>query len=418
VSRLKEVDPEIFQAIQNELDRQEYGLELIPSENFVSEAVLTAQGSVLTNKYSEGYPGKRYYGGNEFCDVVERLAIDRVKKLFNAPHANVQPHSGSQANLAALLALAQPGETIMGMALDQGGHLTHGWPVNATAKIFKAVQYGVRPDTGLIDYDQVAALAQEHKPKVIIAGATAYSRIFDWPKFRVIADSVGAYFMADIAHIAGLIVAGIHPNPFPHAHVVTTTTHKTLRGPRAGVIMSQEDLASAVDKAIFPGTQGGPLMHIIAAKAVAFHEAMQPEFKEYQKNIVANSKALAKSLIAEGLAIVSGGTDNHMMIVDLRPIQMTGKRASTLLDSVHITVNKNTIPNDPEKPAITSGIRLGTPAITTRGMGVPEMAVIGKCIADKLKNPEDESVHNQILKSVADLCRKFPLYKDKLASVR
>ena len=415
---LKETDPEIYEQITQELKRQQDGLELIASENFVSEAVLEAQGSVCTNKYSEGYPGKRYYGGNEFMDNIERLAIERVKKLFDAPHANVQPHSGAQANTAVQFAVLTPGDSMMGMSLDHGGHLTHGWPVAFSGKYFNSHFYGVDIETGLIDYDRVADLVLEHKPKLLIAGATAYSRIIDFAKFREIADSVGAYLMCDIAHIAGLIVGGLHPNAFPHAHFVTTTTHKTLRGPRGGVVMCQQDLASAVDKAVFPGLQGGPLMHVIAAKAVAFQEALQPEFKEYQKQIVVNSKALAQSIMDHGLALVSGGTDNHLMTVDLRPIKMTGKKASALLDSVHITTNKNTIPNDPEKPMVTSGIRIGTPAVTSRGMKAPEMTKIGEIIVDKLKHPEDEQAHARTLKSVAELCKRHPLYEGKLATAR
>ncbi len=415
---LKETDPEIYEQITQELKRQQDGLELIASENFVSQAVLEAQGSVCTNKYSEGYPGKRYYGGNEFMDNIERLAIDRVKKLFNAPHANVQPHSGAQANTAVQFAVLNPGDPIMGMSLDHGGHLTHGWPVAISGKYYKSHFYGVNPETGLIDYDRVAELVLEHKPKLLIAGATAYSRIIDFEKFRQIADTVGAYLMCDIAHIAGLVVAGLHPSPFPHAHFVTSTTHKTLRGPRGGVIMCQEDLASLVDKAVFPGLQGGPLMHVIAAKAVAFQEALQPEFKEYQKQIVVNSKALAQSIMDNGLALVSGGTDNHLMTVDLRPIKMTGKKASSLLDSVHITTNKNTIPNDPEKPMVTSGIRIGTPAVTSRGMKAPEMSKIGEIIVDKLKHPDDEQAHTRTLKAVAELCKRHPLYEGQLATVR
>jgi glycine hydroxymethyltransferase len=418
VSNLKEIDPEIYAAIKDELIRQQSGLELIASENFVSEAVLEAQGSVLTNKYAEGLPGKRYYGGCEFVDVVERLAIERVKKLFNAPHANVQPHSGAQANTTVLFAMLNPGDTFMGMKLDQGGHLTHGSPVNISGKWFNVAAYGVNEETGVIDYDNVAAVAKQHKPKLIICGATNYPRIIDFAKFREIADSVGAYLMADIAHIAGLIAAGIHPNPFPHAHFVTTTTHKTLRGPRGGVVMCQEEFAQAIDKAVFPGLQGGPLMHVIAAKAVAFQEALQPEFKIYQKHIVENAKTLAQTLINEGLAIVSGSTENHLMTVDLRSINMTGKKACDVLETVKITTNKNTIPNDPQKPFVGSGIRLGTPAVTTRGMGVPEMKEIGICIAQKLKNPDNEANHQKILKQVAELCEKFPLYKQKLVSVK
>ncbi len=415
---LKDTDPEIYEQIKLELERQQNGLELIASENFVSEAVLEAQGSVCTNKYAEGLPGKRYYGGNDHMDVIERLAIERVKKLFNAPHANVQPHSGAQANMAVYFAMLSPGDTIMGMALDHGGHLTHGWPVSMSGKWFHSTFYGVNSDTGRIDYDEVARLAKENKPKMIICGASNYSRIIDFAKFREIADSVGAYLMADVAHIAGLIVAGEHPNAFPHAHFVTTTTHKTLRGPRAGVVMCQEEFAAAIDKSVFPGIQGGPLMHVIAAKAVAFQEAMQPEFHAYQRQVVANAKALAAALIEHGLAIVSGGTDNHLMTADLRPIKMTGKKASALLDTVHITTNKNTIPNDPEKPMVTSGIRIGTPAVTTRGMKEAEMKRIGKCIVEKLKNPDDEKVHAETMKTVAELCKQFPLYKDRLAGVR
>ena len=392
--------------------------ELIASENFVSEAVLEAQGSVLTNKvFGKDYPVNAITAVSEHTDNIERLAIERVKKLFNAPHANVQPHSGASANMAIFMACLQPGDGVLGMRLDHGGHLTHGSPVNFSGKWFKASSYGVDIETGLIDYDEVARIAHEVKPKLIIAGATNYSRIIDFAKFRQIADSV-VLILADIAHIAGLIVAGLHPNAFPHAHFVSTTTHKTLRGPRAGVVMCQEEFASALDKAVFPGLQGGPLMHVIAAKAVAFHEAMQPEFKTYQKQIVDNARALAASIIENGLSIISGGTDNHLMSVDLRPIKMTGKTASALLDTVRITTNKNTIPNDPEKPMVTSGIRIGTPAVTTRGMKTEEMKTIGKIIVEKLKSPEDENVHQRTLKSVAQLCDRFPLYKEHLAHVR
>ncbi|HEY9869762.1 MAG TPA: serine hydroxymethyltransferase [Candidatus Obscuribacterales bacterium] len=418
MASLKDTDPEIYQAIQDELRRQQNGLELIASENFVSEAVLEAQGSVLTNKYAEGLPGKRYYGGCEFVDVAERLAIERCKQLFGAPHANVQPHSGAQANMAVMFAVLAPGDTVMGMALDQGGHLTHGSPVNFSGKWFKVVTYGVNAETGRIDYDDLERIAREHKPRLIIAGASAYPRIIDFARFRQVADAVGAYLMADVAHIAGPIVAGLHPNPFPHAHFVTTTTHKTLRGPRAGVVMCQEEFAQAIDKAVFPGIQGGPLMHVIAAKAVAFREAASPEFKQYQKRILDNARCLAEELISHGLAIVSGGTDNHLMTVDLRPIDMTGKKACELLETVNITTNKNAIPNDPQKPFIASGIRIGTPAVTTRGMGVEEMKVIGAAIADKLKHPEDEGIHEKVAATVADLCRRFPLYADRLAAVR
>jgi glycine hydroxymethyltransferase len=418
VSGLRETDPEIYHQLSMELERQQNGIELIASENFVSEAVLEAQGSVCTNKYAEGYPGKRYYGGNEFMDGIERLAIDRVKVLFDAPHANVQPHSGAQANMAVLFAMLKPGDSIMGMSLDHGGHLTHGWPVSMSGKWFDAGFYGVNAETGLIDYDNVADLVMQKKPKLLICGASNYSRVIDFKKFREIADSVGALLMADVAHIAGLIVTGIHPNAFPHAHFVTTTTHKTLRGPRGGVTMCQEEFASAIDKAVFPGIQGGPLMHVIAAKAVAFNEALQPEFKTYQNQIVLNARALAQSIMENGVSIVSGGTDNHLMTADLRPIKMTGKKASALLDTVHITTNKNTIPNDPEKPMVTSGIRIGTPAVTTRGMKEPEMKIIGQILTDKLKNPDDAAVHDKVWKSVGDLCSRFPLYRDRLAGVR
>lgn len=421
MSRLEQTDKAIYDLIQGEIKREQDGLELIPSENFVSEAVLEAQGSVLTNKYAEGLPGKRYYGGCEFVDGVEQLAIDRVKKLFNAPHANVQPHSGAQANTAVYFATLNPGDTILGMKLDHGGHLTHGMPLNISGKWFNVIAYGVNPETGLIDYDEVAALATKHKPKMIVVGASNYSRIIDFGKFKEIADSIKSLFFADIAHIAGLVVAGLHPNPFPHAHFVTTTTHKTLRGPRGGVIMCQEEFAADIDRAVFPGIQGGPLMHVIAAKAVAFHEAMKPEFVEYQRNIQANARALAKTFLANGLKIVAGGTDNHLLCIDLRSLGMTGKKASALLQSVDITVNKNTIPNDPEKPFITSGIRLGSPAVTTRGMGIKEMEMIAHAITKILQHPEDEGIKKEVKQTVAQLCRQFPLYagmREKQVTVR
>jgi glycine hydroxymethyltransferase len=418
VGFLKDSDPELFKAISHELERQQNSIELIASENFVSEAVLEAQGSVLTNKYAEGLPHKRYYGGCEFVDDVENIAIERIKRLFNAPHANVQPHSGAQANMAVEFAMLKPGDTTMGMALDQGGHLTHGSPVNMSGKWFNAQFYGINPDTGRIDYDEVEKRASEVKPKLIVCGASNYSRIIDFERMRKIADKVGAYLLADIAHIAGLVVAGVHPSPFPHAHFVTTTTHKTLRGPRGGVIMCQEEFAKEIDKAVFPGIQGGPLMHVIAAKAAAFGEALKPEFKQYQERIVENAGVLAKTLMANGLDIVSGGTDNHLMTVDLRPIKMTGKKASSVLESVNITVNKNAVPNDPEKPMVTSGIRVGTPAATTRGMAAGEMEVIGKLIADVLKAPEDEALKEQTRKQVSELCNRFPLYKERAVGVR
>lgn len=415
---LLHTDPELAKIIESELNRQKNCIELIASENFVSSSVLEAQGSVLTNKYAEGLPGKRYYGGCEYVDGVERLAIDRVKQLFNAPHANVQPHSGAQANMAVLFAMLKPGDTILGMALDQGGHLTHGSPVNMSGKWFDAKFYGVDAATGRLDYDKAEEVALAVKPRLIICGASNYPRIIDFERMRSIADKVGAYLMADIAHIAGLVSAGLHPSPFPHAHFVTTTTHKTLRGPRGGVVMCQEEFAQAVDKAVFPGIQGGPLMHVIAAKAAAFGEALKPEFKQYQAGIVANASMLANTLIEEGLAIVSGGTDNHLMTVDLRPVGMTGKKACAILEEVRITTNKNAIPNDPEKPMVTSGIRLGTPAVTSRGMGEREMKTIAKAIADVLKHPEAEDVRRQVLSTVDDLCRAFPLYESKVEAVR
>jgi glycine hydroxymethyltransferase len=418
VGSLQSSDPALYELIQQELHRQQNCIELIASENFVSEAVLEAQGSVLTNKYAEGLPGKRYYGGCEFVDGAERLAIERVKKLFNAPHANVQPHSGAQANMAVFVAMLKPGDTVIGMALDQGGHLTHGSPVNISGKWFDARFYGVNPESGRLEYDQVEKQVQEAKPKLVICGASAYPRIIDFARMREIADSVGAYLMADIAHIAGLIAAGLHPSPFPHAHFVTTTTHKTLRGPRGGVVMCQEEFAQVIDKAVFPGIQGGPLMHVIAAKAVAFGEALKPEFNEYQKRIIANAQCLAETLIGEGLAIVSGGTDNHLMTVDLRPIKMTGKKACAVLEEVNITTNKNAIPNDPEKPMVTSGIRLGSPAVTTRGFNVAEMATVGHLIGETLRNPDDESQRQKSKKSVADLCKSFPLYESKILTPR
>lgn len=415
---LKDSDPELYQAISNELARQQNSIELIASENFVSEAVLEAQGSVLTNKYAEGLPHKRYYGGCEYVDDVEEIAISRLKRLFNAPHANVQPHSGAQANMAVEFAMLKPGDTTMGMALDQGGHLTHGSPVNMSGKWFDAQFYGINPETGRIDYDDVRKKAKELRPKLIVCGASNYSRIIEFDKFRAIADEVGALLLADVAHIAGLIVAGVHPSPFPHAHFVTTTTHKTLRGPRGGVIMCQEEYAKDIDKAVFPGIQGGPLMHVIAAKAAAFGEALKPEFKQYQERIVANAKVLAATLSDNGLAIVSGGTDNHLMTVDLRPIKLTGKKASSLLEQVNITVNKNAVPNDPEKPFVTSGIRVGTPAVTTRGFGIPEMETIGKLMANLLKSPDDEELKEKTRKNVAELCERFPLYKERAVGVR
>ncbi|MFO7295520.1 MAG: serine hydroxymethyltransferase [Clostridia bacterium] len=402
------VDPEVAQAMENELKRQQDHIELIASENFVSLAVMAAMGSHLTNKYAEGYPGRRYYGGCEFVDVVESIAIERAKRLFGAEHANVQPHSGAQANMAVYFAVLEPGDTIMGMNLAHGGHLTHGSPVNISGKYFKIVSYGVDADTGYIDYDEVRRLAREFKPKLIVAGASAYPRVIDFEKFREIADEVGAYLMVDMAHIAGLVAAGLHPNPVPYADFVTTTTHKTLRGPRGGMILCKEKYAKLIDKAIFPGTQGGPLMHIIAAKAVCFGEALKPEFKEYQKQIINNAQALANGLMEEGFNLVSGGTDNHLMLVDLRNRGITGKDAEKMLDSVRITVNKNTIPNDPQSPFVTSGIRLGTPAVTTRGMKEEDMRQIARAIS--LALGDFEKNREEVLGIVDGLCRRYPLY--------
>lgn len=418
---VKQVDPEIYDVILKEWERQEYGLELIASENFVSQAVMEAMGSVLTNKYAEGYPKKRYYGGCEWVDVAETLARDRAKKLFNAKYANVQPHSGSQANMGAYFALAEPGSVLVGMSLSHGGHLTHGAAVNFSGQIYKVYQYGVDLQTETIDYNEVRQLAVEHKPKIIVAGGSAYSRIIDFKKFREIADEVGAYLVVDMAHFAGLVAAGIYPNPLEYAHVVTSTTHKTLRGPRGGLILTNDDeIYKAINKSIFPGMQGGPLMHIIAAKAVCFKEALTDEFKEYQNQIVRNAKALAKALEDRGLRIVSGGTDTHLMLVDLNPLNVTGKAAETALGYCHITVNKNTIPNETRSPFVASGIRLGTPALTTRGMKEKQMEEIADLIVTVLKNVKDEdgNVDEQVAKSVSDrvmkLCKEFPLYAGKV----
>ncbi|MET0988119.1 MAG: serine hydroxymethyltransferase [Steroidobacteraceae bacterium] len=405
-------DPELKAALDNELQRQEDHIELIASENYTSPRVLEAQGSVLTNKYAEGYPGKRYYGGCEYVDIAEQLAIDRAKKLFGAAYANVQPHSGSQANAAAYLALIAPGDTILGMSLDHGGHLTHGAKVNFSGKIFKAVQYGLNPATGEIDYEQVEQLAQEHKPKLIIAGFSAYSRVVDWARFRKVADAVGAYFVVDMAHVAGLIAAGIYPNPVPIADVVTTTTHKTLRGPRGGLILSRAnpEIEKKLNSMIFPGTQGGPLMHVIAAKAVAFLEALQPEFIAYQKQTLANARAMAAALNTRGYKIVSGGTDNHLFLLDLIDKNITGKDADAALGRAHITVNKNAVPNDPRPPFVTSGLRIGTPAVTTRGMKEAEVTELSNWIADVLDRAGDDGVINTVREKVVQLCRRFPVY--------
>ncbi|HEX4117858.1 MAG TPA: serine hydroxymethyltransferase [Rhizomicrobium sp.] len=415
---LEAADRDVFSAIQDELNRQREKIELIASENIVSRAVLEAQGSVFTNKYAEGYPGKRYYGGCEYADVVETLAIERAKKLFGAGFANVQPNSGSQMNQAVFLALLQPGDTFMGLDLASGGHLTHGSPVNMSGKWFKPVSYGVRRQDQRLDMDEIAALASEHKPKLIIAGGTAYSRLWDFAAFRKIADEVGAYLMVDMAHFAGLVAGGVHPNPVPHAHVVTSTTHKSLRGPRGGLILTNDEaMAKKINSAIFPGLQGGPLMHVIAAKAVAFGEALRPDFKVYARNVVENAKALAETLKSEGLDIVSGGTDNHLMLVDLRPKKANGKFTEKALDRAFITCNKNAIPFDPEKPFVTSGIRLGTPAGTTRGFGAAEFREIGKLIVEVVdglanKNHEegDPEVEASVRKRVTDLCSRFPIY--------
>lgn len=410
MSILAKFDPEIAKAIDLEGQRQENKLELIASENFVSKAVMEAQGSVLTNKYAEGYPGKRYYGGCEYVDVVEQLAIDRVKQLFGAEHANVQPHSGAQANTAVYFAFLQPGDTILGMNLAHGGHLTHGSPVSISGKWFNIVPYGVDETTHRINYDEVAELAAKHRPKMIVAGASAYSRIIDFERFGQIAREVGAMLMVDMAHIAGLVAAGLHPSPVGHADIVTTTTHKTLRGPRGGVIMCRAELAAKIDKAVFPGIQGGPLMHVIAAKAVAFKEALSDEFKQYQQQIVKNAATLANGLLQAGFTLVSGGTDNHLLLVDLRSQNMTGKEAEKILDAVGVTVNKNAIPYDPTSPFITSGIRIGTAALTSRGMKEADMEIVAKIIAMVLIHPTDEAVKAQAIKLIADLCKKHPLY--------
>lgn len=408
---LAQTDPAIAEIIDRELRRQRDHLELIASENFTSAAVMAAQGSVLTNKYAEGLPGKRYYGGCEFVDEAEQLAIERAKTLFGAAHANVQPHSGAQANFAIFLSLLQPGDTIMGMDLSHGGHLTHGSPVNVSGKWFQVQHYGVSAETEQLDYDQVRELALQHRPKLIICGYSAYPRVIQFDKFRAIADEVGAYLLADIAHIAGLVASGHHPNPIPYCDVVTTTTHKTLRGPRGGLILTRDaELGKKLDKAVFPGTQGGPLEHVIAAKAVAFGEALRPEFQTYSGQVIENAKAMAAQLQTRGIKIVSGGTDNHLMLLDLRSVGMTGKVADRLVSEVNITANKNTVPFDPESPFVTSGLRLGSPAMTTRGMGQTEFTEIGNIIADRLLNPEDAAIAQACRDRVAKLCSSFPLY--------
>ena len=411
---IKDYDLEVYNAILEEEKRQEEGIELIASENFVSKAVMEAAGSVFTNKYAEGYPERRYYGGCVNADTVEQLAIDRLKKIFGAKFANVQPHSGSQANMGVYVSLLEAGDKILGMGLSSGGHLTHGYKVNFSGKNYIGIEYGLNPETELLDYDEVRRLAVQEKPKIIVAGASAYSRIIDFKKFREIADEVGAYLMVDMAHIAGLVAAGEHPNPMEYADIVTSTTHKTMRGPRGGIILTNnEEIAKKIDKAIFPGIQGGPLMHIIAAKAVAFKEALSPEFKEYQKQVVKNAKAMADALVKGGLRIGSGGTDNHLMLVDLRPKGVTGKLAEESLEKAGITCNKNAIPNDPEKPFITSGVRLGTPAITARGMKEDESVKIAEMIIKVLENVNDDEKIAEVRNEVLKLTEKFPLYKGK-----
>ncbi len=407
---LKAVDPEVYEAIAGERARQNFGLELIASENFVSRAVLEAAGSVMTNKYAEGYPGRRYYGGCEFMDVVERLAIERAKQLFGAEHVNVQPHSGTSANMGVYFGFLKPGDTLMGMDLSCGGHLTHGHRLSYSGRDFRVVAYGVDRETETIDYGEVERLALQERPRLIVCGASAYSRIIDFERFRAIADKAGALLMADIAHIAGLVAADLHPSPIPHCHFVTTTTHKTLRGPRAGMVMCKAEFAKDIDRAIFPGIQGGPLMHVIAAKAVALKEALTEEFRDYQRQIAANAKALAARLTGNGLRIVSGGTDNHVFLLDVAHAGLTGKVAEKSLEASAITVNKNTIPYDPNPPLVASGIRIGTPALTTRGMKEPEMDAVGDFIAEVLRAPEDAAVHESVKRKVRELCERFPLY--------
>lgn len=410
MEHVRQIDPQVADAMAQELRRQEEKIELIASENFVSRAVLEAMGTVLTNKYAEGYPGKRYYGGCEYVDIVEDLARDRAKQLFGADHANVQPHSGAQANMAVYSAVLEPGDKVLGMNLAHGGHLTHGSPVNFSGQLYEFVDYGVDKETQQIDYEEVRRIANETKPKLLVAGASAYPRIIDFEKLGEIAKEAGALFMVDMAHIAGLVATGHHPNPVPYADFVTTTTHKTLRGPRGGMILCKAEHAKAVDKAIFPGIQGGPLMHIIAAKAVSFGEALQDSFKQYSAQVVANAKKLANALVEEGFNLVSGGTDNHLVLIDVRNLNLTGKKAEELLDNVGVTVNKNAIPFDPEKPFVTSGLRIGTPAVTTRGFDEAAMEEIARIMALTLKNPDSETAHNDARQKVADLCKQYPLY--------
>ena len=414
---IESFDPELSKAINDEIKRQEEHIELIASENYASPRVIEAQGSVLTNKYAEGYPGKRYYGGCEYVDVAEQLAIDRLKELYGADYANVQPHSGSQANAAVFMALLQPHDTILGMSLAHGGHLTHGSKVNFSGKIYNAVQYGLNTDTGEIDYDQVEALAKEHKPKMIIAGFSAYSRVLNWQRFRDIADSVGAYFFVDMAHISGLVAGGVYPSPVPYADIVTSTTHKSLRGPRGGIIIckANEEIEKKINSMVFPGTQGGPLMHVIAAKAVAFKEALQPEFKEYQQQILKNASAMADQFIKRGFKVVSGGTDDHLFLVDFIEKGITGKDVDAALGRANITVNKNSVPNDPQSPFVTSGIRVGTPAPTTRGFKEAECIELTNWMCDVIENLDNEDVINSVKKKVIDLCRKHPVYAKSVA---
>ncbi len=414
MSFLEKIDPELHQAIKAETRRQAQNIELIASENFVSEAVLEAQGCIMTNKYAEGYPGNRYYGGCEFVDMAENLAIERCKKLFGADHVNVQPHSGTQANMAVYFATVQPGDTVLGMNLSHGGHLSHGSPANFSGKFYKIVAYGVDRETETIDYEEVKKLVREHKPKLIVVGASAYPRIIDFKKFREAADEVGAVIMADIAHIAGLVATGLHPTPIPVCEYVTSTTHKTLRGPRGGLIMCKQDYAKTLNSRVFPGSQGGPLMHIIAAKAAAFKEALTPEFKEYQRQIIKNAQAMADELKNQGFRLVSGGTDNHMMLVDLTSAGVTGKEAQEVLDRANITVNKNGIPFDTKGPQVTSGIRIGTPAVTTRGMKENEMRLIASCIADVIKNIHNETKIKAVSEKIKSICAKFPLYQHRI----
>ncbi len=411
MENVKKTDPSVYSWIQEEADRQERGIELIASENFASKAVMEAQASVLTNKYAEGYPNRRYYGGCQFVDKVEELAISRIKEIFGADHANVQPHSGASANMGVYLAALKPGDNVLGMSLDHGGHLTHGSPVNISGKYFNFYHYGILEDTGKIDFDKVRELAKEHRPKMIVAGASAYPRTIYFEAFRKIADEVGAYLLVDMAHIAGLVAAGLHPNPVPHADFVTTTTHKTLRGPRGGVILCKEEHKRKIDKAVFPGLQGGPLMHVIASKAVSFQEALTTEFKEYQRQVILNANALADELVNLGYDLVTGGTDNHLMLVDLQKKDVTGKAAEQVLDSVDITVNKNAVPNDPQGPSVTSGLRLGTPAVTTRGFGEEEMKEVAQLLDSVITGLEDQDNLDKCKQQVEDLCKRFPLYK-------